>query len=69
MGVINDTVLFDNKSMLSVGDTSNEELQVLEATAPWSIRVLWKGIEFDVPLMERDRIVLPRSEQGSRAGG
>jgi hypothetical protein len=66
---VNDTVLFDNKSMLAVGDTSNDDLRVLESSAPWSIRVLWKGIEFDVPLMQRDRIVLPPSEPGSPAGG
>ncbi|UYV11565.1 MAG: hypothetical protein NCW75_09650 [Phycisphaera sp.] len=69
VAVVNGSVLFDDKRMLSVGDGEDDGLQVLEASAPWSIKVLWKGIEFDVPLMDRDRIVIPRDERDSSSAG
>ncbi|MFI4882844.1 MAG: hypothetical protein ACIAQU_09705 [Phycisphaerales bacterium JB064] len=62
VAVVNEQVLFDNKKWIGVGETEGEDLEVLEASAPWSIRVRWKGIEFDVPLLSRDRVVIPKTE-------
>ncbi|MEQ8843992.1 MAG: hypothetical protein RIB58_03980 [Phycisphaerales bacterium] len=61
VAVVNDRVLFDNKDWLGIGEESGE-LEVLGASAPWSIRVRWKDVEFDVPLLERDRVVFPPEE-------
>lgn len=69
VAVVNGSVLFADKRMLAIGDDANEELQVLEASAPWSIRVRWKGVEFDVPLLRRDGIVVPGGGQGSPSSG
>lgn len=66
---MNGQVLFDNKTSLAVGEGEADELRVLEASAPWSIRVMWKGIEFDVPLMARDRVVIPNRGEGSSPTG
>jgi hypothetical protein len=69
VGVVNGQVLFDDKRTLAVGDTGGDDLRVLDSSAPWSIRVLWKGVEFDVPLLGRDRIVIPEGERGSSSAG
>jgi len=36
-----------------------DELEVLRLSPPWSVRVRWKGVEFDVDLFARDRVVQP----------
>lgn len=69
VAVVNGRVLFDNKTSLAVGEGSDDELRVLESAAPWSIRVMWQGIEFDVPLMGRDRVVIPNRDDGSSSAG
>lgn len=66
---VNGQVLFEDKTSLAVGEGEADELRVLEASAPWSIRVMWKGIEFDVPLMDRDRTVMPDRGEGSSPTG
>lgn len=62
VAVVNEQVLFDNKKWIGVGESESADLEVLEASAPWSIRVRWKGVEFDVPLLGRDRVVIPKTE-------
>lgn len=69
VAVVNGRVLFADKTSLEIGEGDGDDLRVLEAAAPWSIRVLWKGIEFDVPLMGRDRLVLPHGDDGSSRSG
>lgn len=69
VAVVNDRVVFADKRTLVVGENESEDLRVLDSSAPWSIRVLWKGVEFDVPLLGRDRIVIPQSERGSPSAG
>ncbi|MEQ9094837.1 MAG: hypothetical protein RIE32_01085 [Phycisphaerales bacterium] len=66
---VNGQVLFDDKTILAVGEGNDDNLRVLEASAPWSIRVMWRGIEFDVPLMGRDRVVIPNRDDRSSADG
>ena len=59
--MVNGRVLFEDQDWLAVGEAEGD-LEVLESLAPWSIRVRWKGVEFDVPLFERDQTVIPRDE-------
>ncbi|MCW5756132.1 MAG: hypothetical protein KIT54_02745 [Phycisphaeraceae bacterium] len=69
VAVVHDRVLFADKRWVSVGEGKDDDLVVLEASAPWSIRVRWKGIEFDVPLLPRDRLVLPTDKSGPSSEG
>lgn len=69
IAVVHDRVLFSNKRWLTVGESPDDELVVLEASAPWSIRVRWKGIEFDVPLLPRDKLVLPEGKPEPASAG
>ena len=36
--------------------------QVISNDGPWSVTVEWRGIEFDVPFLVRDNLVLPAEE-------
>lgn len=56
-----DRVLFKGRDWLVVGEEDGE-LEVLESLAPWAIKVRWKGVEFDVPLLTRDRVVMPKDD-------
>lgn len=69
IAVVNDQVLFADKRWVPVGEGADDDLVVLEATAPWSIRVRWKGIEFDVPLLARDKVVLPEGVSDPSSAG
>lgn len=61
VAVVHDRVLFKDKDWLAVGEQDGD-LEVLESLAPWSIKVKWKGVAFDVPLLTRDEIVIPKDE-------
>lgn len=71
VGVANDVVWFEDNLRLVVGGPGEGELAVLASAAPWSVRVRWKGVEFDVPILPRDAIVLPPASDppmGEREG-
>lgn len=58
--------IFDNHAWfgdgvrLAIGDEF-DDLQVLDMTPPWDVRVRWKGVEFTLDLFLKDKIVLPES--------
>jgi hypothetical protein len=57
MGMYAGSVWFDDGKWLKLGDTSPDGVKLLRLDAPWSAHVEWKGVEFDVPLFERDKVV------------
>jgi hypothetical protein len=57
MGMYGGSVWFENGTWVKPGETSAAGVKVVRLDAPWSARLEWKGVEFDVPLFERDTIV------------
>lgn len=53
VAMINGVVWFADGRRIAVEDESDSSLGVVSISAPWSARVLWRGVEFDVPLFER----------------
>lgn len=53
IAMINGSVWFADGRRLAVGGEGDSTLSVLSQNGPWSARVLWQGVEFDVPLFER----------------
>ena len=53
IAMINGSVWFADGRRLTVGAEPDASLGVLAQDGPWSARVVWKGVEFDVPLFER----------------
>ncbi|MEO1007993.1 MAG: hypothetical protein AAFX79_05470 [Planctomycetota bacterium] len=62
VAVVNGSVWFDDDRQLVVGGEADGDLRVLASAAPWSLRVVWKDVEFDIPLLSRDAVVLPTDE-------
>lgn len=65
IAVVFDQVWFKDGLKLRVGDTEGD-LQVIDSeTAPWSVTLRWKGVEFNVTLLERttDRLLQVVGEQ------
>jgi len=53
IAVVFDQVWFKDGKKIRVGETDGD-IEVLEnSSAPWSVRLRWKGIEFDVEIFER----------------
>ena len=44
-------------SVLTIGGPEIRGVKLLELNPPWSARVEWQGVEFDVPLLAPDTIV------------
>lgn len=60
--VVNGTVWFSDGKKVAVGESAgsgSSMVTVIAAETPWAIRVKWEGVEFDVPLFERDAVVYP----------
>lgn len=58
MAIVFDVVWFSDGKRLQAGE-GNDELRVVRLEAPWGVVVTWKGVEFTVPLFERDKVVAP----------
>lgn len=59
IGAAIDTVWFDNGKRLTAGGDADGDLRVIEITeVPWAARLEWKGVEFDVPFITRDGVVI-----------
>jgi len=53
IAVVFNQVWFDNGKKIRVGETDGD-IEVLDNTsAPWTVRLRWKGVEFDVEIFER----------------
>lgn len=60
--VVNGTVWFSDGKKVAIGEsagTGSSMVTVLAAETPWAIRVKWEGVDFDVPLFERDAVIYP----------
>ena len=54
IAMVNNSAMFADGTMLSVGDPSKNGISILEVNAPWTAKVRWNGGEFTVTLFERD---------------
>jgi hypothetical protein len=60
--VVNGSVWFSDGKKVLVGEstgTGSSMVTVIAAETPWAIRLKWEGVEFDVPLFERDGVIYP----------
>jgi hypothetical protein len=64
VGMMFDSVWFSNDTTLEIGE-SGGGITLLGMDAPWSARVEWRGVEFDVPFMQRDEVVFEDTGSGS----
>ncbi len=55
IAMLSDVVWFSNGRKLKVGE-KHDDLEVVELAPPWSSRLKWKGVEFDVGFFERSRL-------------
>ncbi|MEO1130199.1 MAG: hypothetical protein AAFX05_10910 [Planctomycetota bacterium] len=53
VAVVNGQIWFDNDRVLNVGDEGGGVRVVSAENAPWTVRVEWREVEFDVELFER----------------
>ena len=52
IAIINDTVWFSDSTMVPVGKERGGIRVVSVRNAPWSVRLRWREVEFDVPIFE-----------------
>lgn len=57
--IINDTVWFADGKKLKVGE-GDKSVKVVSLEPPWSARLAYEGVEFDVSLFDRDKVIYPR---------
>jgi len=69
VALILDTVWFDDETRLEVGGEAEGDLRVLRFSPPRELVLEWKGVEFTVPLFDRDEVVMPRGERDTAAKG
>lgn len=53
IAVVNNSVWIASGTMIPVGDEAEGVRVVSVEDAPWSVRLEWREVEFDVPLFER----------------
>ncbi len=53
IAMIDGHVWFDNGNILEVGGEGDGEIRVVDWSPPWSARVEWEEVEFDVELFKR----------------
>lgn len=69
IGMANDTVWFADKRQATVGGEAVGDLRVLSTDGAWQILVEWRGVEFEVPFLIRDNVVMPPVPESNRASG
>ncbi|MFZ4573162.1 MAG: hypothetical protein ACOYN0_02115 [Phycisphaerales bacterium] len=52
-----DSAWFADGARLKAGGDGKGDLKVLSLNPPWEVRVEWRGVEFNVPLFDRDKVV------------
>ncbi len=62
--MVNGQVWFNDGQRVKVGE-SGRNLRVVSASAPWSARIEWEGVEFDVDFFQRDSSVIRPVRQGA----
>lgn len=61
VAMLSDVVWFSNGRKLKVGETL-DDLEVVALSPPWTSRLKWKGVEFDVGFFERSRLTKAATE-------
>lgn len=64
IAVVNNSVWISSGTMIPVGEEAEGVRVVNVDNAPWSVRLEWRAVEFDVPLFER---TTPRFLQASES--
>jgi len=67
VALINDTVWFAGGEKVAAGE-SGGGVRVIAVDAPWSAKVEWSGVEFEVDLFARDSVVYPDGLTWRRPG-
>ena len=60
IAMVNGSVLFADGQRVRMGE-SGRGVKVVSLSVPWSAKVEWEGIEFDVELFQRDSTIRPAS--------
>jgi hypothetical protein len=55
--MVNGAVMFADGQRVRIGE-SGRNVRVVSASPPWSARLEWDGVEFDVELFQRDATVV-----------
>lgn len=63
IAMINDEVWLEDKKRLTIGGSEGGDVRLVALSAPWSARLEWRGVEFDVPFLKRDSVVMPASKE------
>lgn len=53
IAMLEQSVWFDNGQIVAIGDEAGG-VRVIDLNPPWSARLEWSGVEFDVPLFNRN---------------
>lgn len=56
---VNDAVWFADGKKLRPGEGDEKSVKVVKLNPPWSARIAYQGVEFDVSLFDRDKLVYP----------
>lgn len=68
IGVVNGQVWFSDGKKLSVGDEAEGGVRVVSIEdAPYAVRVEWQNVEFEVPLFERNTLIVPAKVETTEA--
>lgn len=64
IAVINGAVWFENDDVVRVGESAGGVGVVSVDGSPWTVRLTWRGVEFDVEIFERttQRFLAPRRD-------
>ncbi|MEI7658724.1 MAG: hypothetical protein WCK33_11735 [Phycisphaerae bacterium] len=61
VAMLSDVVWFSNGRKMKLGE-KHDDLEVVALSPPWSSRLKWKGVEFDVGFFERSRLTKSPTE-------
>ena len=64
VAMVNGAVLFSDGQRVKLGE-SGRGVKIVSMSPPWSARIEWEGVEFDVDLFQRDSTVLRTSHSSS----
>jgi hypothetical protein len=64
IAMVNGAVMFSDGQRVKIGE-SGRNVKVVSISAPWSARLEWQGVEFDVELFQRDSAVVRTSHASS----
>lgn len=63
VAIVNDTVWFADGTKRGATSEGESGVKVISISPPWEARVLWEGVEFNVPVFARDAVVMPATPE------